>query len=271
MTLNINNILVEVIKTLTPNVGRKPSKEITHYLDKIKFVLDSDINWKYLEGPLHHDTYRKKHQFWSELGVYEEAHNIICKLLQNKFYNHTLLKKLYMDSSDILNKKGVESIGRSKKYKFKKATKINIITDQFGIILAIKIVPANDHDTQLTEETLDKIRVKILHSRKYPKYLTVDKGYIDKKTKNAIKKKVSFMYPDKINTVNCPYNYRQNQERIKLLESRFINENAFSWLKNTKRTTLRYDRKISTFSGFVYLQALKVNLKKINLLNINLL
>lgn len=271
MNITIKKILVDVIKVLSPKVGRKPSQEIDHYIDKFLHVLDSDCKWKYLKGPLNHDTYRKKLIYWSRLGIFEKAHEIIGFLLGTKFYNNELLKKLYMDSTDIMNKQGFDCIGRSKKCKFKNATKINIITDQFGIILAINIVSANKNDSTLTEETINKMCVKIIHSRKYPKYLITDKGYISKKTKNIINKKVTLIYPDKINTVNSPYNYSQNKKRVEFLKSRFINENAFAWLKNSKRTTVRYDHILDTFKSFVYLQAFKVIGKKIDLLNIQLL
>jgi hypothetical protein len=266
----IKKILLEIIKESQSSLGRKPSQDNEHYLDKILMVLYSDIKWKYLEGPLYHDTYRKKFQYWAnELNVFEKTHEIICTLLQDKFYNHNLLNKLFMDSSDILNKNGYECTGRSKKYKFKKATKINIITDQYGIILAIKIVPANKNDSILTEETLDNIKVKIIHSRKYPKYLITDKGYINKK-KKKLEKKINLIYPDRKNCVNSPYNYTQNIKRKELLKKRYINENAFSWLKNSKRTTIRCDRLLCTFKGFIYLQALKHIGTKIDILKINL-
>ena len=58
-----------------------------------------------------------------------------------------------MDSTDVLNKKGIECIGKSKKLKFKNATKINIIVDNNGIILAVKIYPANKNDSTITKDT----------------------------------------------------------------------------------------------------------------------
>ena len=91
----IKKILLEIIKESQSSLGRKPSQDNEHYLDKILMVLYSDIKWKYLEGPLYHDTYRKKFQYWAnELNVFEKTHEIICTLLQDKFYNHNLLNSL---------------------------------------------------------------------------------------------------------------------------------------------------------------------------------
>jgi len=269
MNLKIKNILLEVIKSAYPSSGRPSSKELSHYLDVIIYVLNSDIKWTYLKEHFHHDTYRKKFQYWCQkLNVFEKAHKIILSLLQKSYLNHSKLKLLYMDSADILNKAGIECIGRSRKYKFKKATKVNIITNSDGIILGLKIYPANKHDSDITEDTLNNIHVKILSSKKYRKYIITDKGYVNKSQKEKIKKKAVLIYPDKSNTVNCPYNKYQKKLRKIFLKKRYINENAFSWLKNSKRTSIRCDRLISTFTGFIYLQALKNLSSKIDLLDI---
>ena len=46
---------------------------------------------------------------------------------------------MFMDSTDIQNKNGFEDIGRSYKYKFKYATRINVIVDRYGIPISINI------------------------------------------------------------------------------------------------------------------------------------
>ncbi len=269
MNLKIKNILLEVIKSSYPASGRPSSKDISHYLDVIIYVLNSDIKWKYLNEHFHHDTYRKKFQYWCEkLNVFDKAHQLICSLLQKSHLNHSNLRLLYMDSADILNKAGVECIGRSRKYKYKNATKINIITNDDGIILGLKMYPGNKSDTNITEDTLNDIHIKVISSKKYRKYIITDKGYVSNDQKEKIKKKAVLIYPDKSNTVNCPYNNYQKKLRPIFLKRRYINENAFSWLKNSKRTSIRCDRKLCTFTGFVYLQVLKNLSSKIEFLNI---
>ena len=88
--------------------------------------------------------------------------------------------------------------------------------------------------------------------------MIVDKGYVSKKIKNRLKNKFRLMYPDKKNTVNCEYNGNQRATRKKLMKTRSINENAFAWMKDCKRLTSRHDRLLCTFTGFVFLQAIKV-------------
>ena len=195
---NIKKILLEVIKYTSSGRGRKPTYDVEHYLDVIYYVLQSDIKWVALKEKLHYDTYRKKFQYWCEqLHVFECAYSIICDLLDSNYYDHSKLKKLYMDSTDVLNKKGIECIGKSKKLKFKNATKINIIVDNNGIILAVKIYPANKNDSTITKDTIDSMSIKTISSRKFPKYLIGDKGYTSKDVKNKIKKKFKLVYPEK--------------------------------------------------------------------------
>jgi len=210
LNTNIKKIVLEVIRATASNRGRKCTYVDEHYLDVIYYVLQSDIKWCALKEKLHHDTYRKKFQYWTEKKhIFEITHSIICKLLNSNYYNHARLKKLFMDSVDVLNKRGVECIGKSKKLKFKNATKINIIVDENSFILAIKIYPANKHDSQTTEDTINSMSIKTLFSRKYPKYLIVDKGYISKKVKNKIKNKFRLVYPERKNTKNSVYNSNQ--------------------------------------------------------------
>ena len=94
------------------------------------------------------------------------------------------------------------------------------------------------------------------------------KGYTSKDIKNKIKNKFKLCYPDKKNTVHCAFNSNQKLIRNTLMKSRYINENAFAWLKDCKRLTSRDDRLLSTFTGFVYLQAIKVMAVKLENMNI---
>ena len=48
MNYKIKNILLEVIKSSYLPSGRPSSKELSHYLNVIIYVLNSDIKWKYL-------------------------------------------------------------------------------------------------------------------------------------------------------------------------------------------------------------------------------
>jgi transposase len=67
---------------------------------------------------------------------------------------------------------------------------------QFQLILAVlcelneQVVSTNINDTDLTIKTVDKIPIKIIMSRKYPKYLIADKGYVSIKNKNNLKNKI---------------------------------------------------------------------------------
>jgi transposase len=182
----------------------------------------------------------------------------VCKLLQHKnVFNQEHLEKIYIDSTDIMNKLGSEDVGRSYKYKFKKATKITIITDSNGIPISIHITKASIHDAKLVESTIDKLQVKIITSKNYPKYLIADRGYISKTAKNNIKEVAELVYPLKQN-MKSTETADINERNKLLLRSRSINENTFSWLKNCKRLNVRYDRLTTTFSSFIHLKVLSL-------------
>lgn len=195
----IKNILIEVIKSEQSKRGRKCSHNIEHYVDIIYMVLKKYSKWTDLKEDLHNNTYYKKYRLWLKQEIFQKTFEILITLLNKKIFNHKYLTKLYMDSSDIQNKNGFQDIGRSYKYKFKNATKINVIVDINGLPISFHICKANMNDTCLTLKTIDKIPIKIIKSRKYPKYLIVDKGYVSIKNKNNLKNKIILVYSEKKN------------------------------------------------------------------------
>jgi transposase len=267
----IKKIIVYIIKSFYKNkLGRPLKYDVEHYLDVIIYVLQSDIKWKYLEKPLHYDSYRKTFQKWNELNIFQLCNDVIIKLLNNKKLMIGSINTLYMDSSDILNKLGIDITGASKKYNFKKATKVNIITDNRGFILTAKIFSANTNDATTTEITLNELPIKLKTSNRYPKYLVTDKGYNSAKVKKNINDKCKMVYKEKANVKNHVYTEKEIKFNRKLLKTRYINENCFSWIKNYKRLMIRCDRKSINFNGFIFLGILINNSNKINRHNYNI-
>ena len=69
----------------------------------------------------------------TDLGVFKFAYEVIIRLINVKLFNHINLTELFMDSTDIQNKSAYEDVGKSHKYKYKNATKINVIVNNYGI------------------------------------------------------------------------------------------------------------------------------------------
>lgn len=261
----MKKFMISIIEYLSPNRGRKCTKEIGHYLEKIYIVLKSGCNWNNIESDLHYTTYYKKFVYWSNLGVFQFAHQKICELLSKNIGVHNLMETLFMDSTDVLNKYGFEDVNYSFKFKNKKATRVNVIVNQIGIPLSIYVTDASKYDSTLIEKTIDCMSVKIIGSRKYPKYLCADKGYTNHNLKKKLKLKgIYLIYPLKSNNKSIKLNYYQKKKTNELLKKRHINENYFSWHKNNKRMNSRYDRKTCLFTSFCYLAATHIIFNKLN-------
>lgn len=110
----------------------------------------------------------------------------------------------------------------------------------------------------------------IITSRKYPKYLITDKGYVSIKNKNKLKNKIILVYGKKKKCNNLILNYYQKKKYKRLLKTRSINANFFSWLKQFKRIMVRYDRLTSTFKSFIFLAIFHIVSVKLDNMGLNI-
>ena len=279
MIEEIENIIIETINSVFPkktNRGRKPKYDTLYYLRKIIYVQQSDIKWKYLVCEVHYSTVYKIFRKWSEHNVFKIAHEPFGRFalrahekIINIIYdngNSELLRDMYLDSADILNKLAYESVDYTFKYKNKKGTRVSIISDDaYNIPLTVHIAAPYMHDSTLTEEVIKCLPFKLKNLKKKPKNLIADGGYINASVKYRLRKKVNLIYP-----------YRKNQ-KVKnsesdkiLLKKRYKIENVNSWIKNNKRLTMRVDRIDETFRSTLYIRAIQITELKIVKYNITI-
>jgi transposase len=264
----ILNVIDEVSKkTKTKTRGRKPKYNNRYYLQKIVYVLNSDIKWNYLVCEVHYTTVYKVFRKWSQLKVFEIAHNKIIQMINDKHYtdNHNRLDMMLIDSADILNKQGYESVDYTFKYKNKKATRVTIIASEELIPLTSHICAPHIADSQLTKITVDKLPIPTKNCKRRPLNLIADGGYINEKEKIKLQRKVNLIYP-----------YRRNQKKKNtvaekgLLRKRYKIEHVNAWFKNCKRLTMRVDRLDETFDSFLKLKLLMVTEKRLETLKITI-
>lgn len=105
----------------------------------------------------HFTTAYKKFREWSEKKVFELAHQeIITRVFDKKHADY--VETVHLDSTDILNKLGAESVSYTFKYKNKKATRATIISDdKYDIPLVAHITSCAKSDSQLSPATISKL------------------------------------------------------------------------------------------------------------------
>lgn len=223
---------------------RKRDYSLEYYLDSFLLVQNDIVKWKSLQHTKIYDPkkYRnhldliKDYHFksiqnefyrWAKLDIFIEAHN---RYLRKYYY---ILKphlkklkiKLYIDTTCVWNKYGVEYVGIHPEYRKKKATKIASLVDQDGDIISIinfiinETVENNNgyeyvkktfsHDVKIIQELFDNIIVEfdnrkkinaggdkafktqeiIIHNGKNVTIVTPKRKHSEKQIKKMIKKK----------------------------------------------------------------------------------
>ena len=94
----------------------------------------------------------------------------------------------------------------------------------------------------------------------HKRYFLADPAYDSVKIREIVK---SFNYEPLIHqnkrNIKDPLKIRKlNEYEKKIYKKRLIVENRFSMLKNNRRIAVRYDSKIESFKGFIYLALIKM-------------
>lgn len=245
---------------------RKPKYSTEYYLYHIMLVLTDLQKWESLKllhinnKPNHYKTIQDKHIEWSRKNIYE----ITYKTLNKKYHQNTLKNTknltLFIDSTNVYNKNGNQSVGYGQNPK-KQESRISAICDEnlniysLTLIKSINRTPTKKtlpHDSKTIDASLenlfnDDIKYRTLN-------LVGDKGYTSTLVKRTELKETY--------DVNLVYPHRKNQKirtpkksKI-LLKKRYVIENVFSKLKSFDRICLRKDKLECTFISFTYLAAI---------------
>jgi len=266
--ISLNNIILKHVKIKCPN-RRTPTYTPEYYLINILNLLTDVNSWKSLikttdynsiKCPPHYKTISRIHKLWADNNVYSDA---FTEYTQTNICN-TDNTNLFIDSTLIINKLGIENIGYGGSCKKKKFTKLTAITTEEGGIVAIlpdktyekpientnRIRQTLSHDVVNIEPIIKKVRTNLININKKIK-IYGDKGYIinDKLKKRLYKKyKVKVVHPIKKNQTKKNMHIEENK-----LKNRYKIENTFAFIKSCNRVHVRKDKSISCYMGFVYI------------------
>lgn len=193
-----NQIFKDIILTVAREklkCIRKRDYSLEYYLNSFLLVHNDIVKWKSLQhtklyspkkyknqkdltNDYHYKSIQNEFNRWAKLDIFVEAHN---RYLRKYYYilKHHLKKlkiNLYIDTSCIWNKYGVEYIGTHPEYRKKKATKIASLVDSDGDIISIINFIINEsieehngyeyikktfsHDVKIIQELFDNIIVE---------------------------------------------------------------------------------------------------------------
>ncbi len=253
--------MLEVLKLKCP-LKYKTKYSNEYFLEFIMIVLTDLQHWsslqfvstnsKYKYHMIKNKTIQNKHRLWSKLNIYESVYFNIM----NKYNLKKNVSTLFIDTSDIYNKNGIERTGFGGPNKKKKKSLLSVICDENKNVYACMLVESTEnikkvktfpHDVNTVISTLE---YAIDHGLEINNInLLGDKGYISKELKNKLKdRNVNFIYPNRKNA-----KIKTSIEDKNHLKNRYVIENVFANIKKYNRICMRKDRLNCTYIGFVYL------------------
>ena len=274
----VKKYILEEIDILDKNrkIHYKVKYSNKYYLDMMMYLLNDINNWSFLKNiqgygeylkrevvpKYHYKTIQNKFNYWTDKGIFKNAFN---KLNSNENFN-----MLFIDSTSITNKYGSENITINPEYKKKKVTKLSIISNESGFILAIEPFDIKNklkngnltsvHDVKMIEKTLKNVDVN--NNSKYY-YLVGDKAYKNNYNLILNNKKVITITPNKKNCL-----IKNSIKHDNKLKKRIVIEHVNLELKRYERCTIRKDKKINIFLSWIYISGLLNNIRIIKKTNI---
>jgi hypothetical protein len=262
-------ILLKLVEKYIPSI-RKCKYTNKYFLNQFKNMLRDVVCWESLtitkDYPknieYHYKYLNQVFNKWVKFNLFELAYT---ELLKNHYFklNKILTSKtlnLFIDTTYIINKYGVENITKNPEYKKKKVTKLSNVCDENKNILAVincethfnenKKCNVFSHDIKSVQNTLDKIKIKI------PTYvrtkLVGDKAYITQDLFDLYGKNIKIIAPKRKNQKT-----KNTKTEKKVLDKRYVVENSNANFKKPERVMVRKDKKIKNYMGFVYLSLLE--------------
>jgi len=243
---------------------RKRIFSLDYYLSSFIKILKDVTRWELLKDPSKKKCHWKSvyNEFckWSKDNIFEEAFN---SFLQENYFKHNKLKKnkninLFVDTTRINNKKGSEKISMNPEYRKKNVTNVQIVCDDNQLPLGMFILDvykkdynknSSSHEITGLPNTLNAIPLNFSGYKKIN--VMGDKGFVTSKKYSIHNNPIRFI------SIKRKNQQKQSAKEKDLLKKRYVVENMFAFIKNDIRLDRRMDKKIHTFSSFLYMKLLE--------------
>jgi len=143
-------------------------------------------------------------------------------------------------------------VGKTKRGK---GSKIMAVADRSGLPLSVSAGSATPHESKLVEETIEARFTKAK-----PERLIGDKSYDSDKLDKALKEKgIEMIAPHRENRISP---HTQDGRKLRRYRKRWKVERLFGWLQNFRHLTIRYERYLENFLGFIHLGCIVILLRR---------
>ena len=213
-------------------------------ISELLYFLKSGVSWRYLRSEISYKTLHRYYVTFVKANVFLNLFLKIRRKYITNYINKSDNVTLYVDSTIIYNKSGINKLGRNKFYKNKRTTKISLMTDSNGFPLSILFMKGNYHDTSVFNNHIHDATVLLPNIRKK---VIADKGYASNANYKLLNDNdITHIIPPRKN-MKIAKNYIYDKKEYK---QRILIEQIFGRLKSYKRINLRYDKLLRNFKGF---------------------
>ena len=192
-------------------------------------------------------------QKWVKNGALKKAMNKIISYAEQE--GLIKLAKSFIDGTFLRSKNGSDNVGKTK---VGKGHKLMAIVDENGIPVSVNVTSANPHESQLVEDTLQKISTQQL-----PEKIIGDRAYDSDHLDDLMNEyNIQMIAPHKSNRVNKT----QDGRKLRSYKQRWRVEDFYAKIQRFRKILIRYERHFDNFEGFVHAATMMVIAKMIGLL-----
>ena len=136
------------------------------------------------------------------------------------------------------------------------STKIHVLTDLKGIVLAVTATPGQSHESKEFENLMTAGPLNLHRKNKRPKAIAGDKGYSTNAIRSWVQDRdIEDVIPTRTNETRNP------RFKKRLYKKRNIVERVIGRLKEFRRIATRYDKIVDNYIAMIKIAAFRLNLK----------
>lgn len=249
-------LLKHSLKLDPPKRKRKLDHE-TFIAQMLVFVKELR-GWRSLQTPsVTYHAFYKRFCKWKKKKVFEYTFEMLTELYATQQLDEDpfWFKELYLDSTMVLNAKGIDRVGYDYKHKGHFATKLSIICDKNKVPLSCVSFEAQVADIKTVESTIESIPCPLRRHQSVLHLVAADKGYQGKKVACALERSTRFRLvtpPKKNNREKKRFKDMRRAEK-KVLKKRHKIENLFATMDQFKRVKERNETMMASYEAFNFL------------------
>ena len=221
------------------NIGRPRKYSTIECIHYIYTILRTGVQWCNLPCKGSYKTINNTFHKWNKASIFETSYKHFLSIYIKKRKSSKPIRKHIIDTTFVKNIYGNDCLGRNPTDRGRKASKISVITDDLGIVLALSAYPANFNDCITLKSTINNMLNPGISTNKI--IFLADKGYDTSACRQYV---TEHEYIDGIyRKGKVVHNASTNDAKT----GRYVVETTFAWLDLYRHIYVRYDRKIRSY------------------------